>query len=78
MTTTTNSRYVTRHPDILSGKPIIKGTRTAVRAIVENWRLGIRPEEIPLHLPHLTLAQVKETRCLRRATPTRIIVSKFN
>jgi uncharacterized protein (DUF433 family) len=58
MTTTTNSRYVTRQPDILSGEPIIKGTRTPVRAIVENWRLGIRPEEIPLHLPHLTLAQV--------------------
>ena len=58
MTTTTNSRYVTRQHDILSGEPIIKGTRTPVRAIVENWRLGIRPEEIPLHLPHLTLAQV--------------------
>ncbi|QFS43012.1 DUF433 domain-containing protein [Nostoc sphaeroides] len=55
MTTTTNSRYVTRQPDILSGEPIIKGTRTPVRAIVENWRLGIRPEEIPLHLSHLTL-----------------------
>jgi uncharacterized protein (DUF433 family) len=58
MTATTNSRYVTREPEILSGEPIIQGTRTPVRAIVENWRLGIRPEEIPLHLPHLTLAQV--------------------
>ncbi|WP_414566106.1 MULTISPECIES: DUF433 domain-containing protein [unclassified Anabaena] len=58
MTATTNSRYVTRQPEILSGEPIIQGTRTPVRAIVENWRLGIRPEEIPLHLPHLTLAQV--------------------
>jgi uncharacterized protein (DUF433 family) len=25
---------------------------------VELWRLGTRPEEIPIHLPHLTLAQV--------------------
>ena len=58
MTTTNISRYVTRQPEILSGEPVITGTRTPVRAIVENWRLGIRPEEIPLHLPHLTLAQV--------------------
>ena len=58
MTFTTTSRYVTRNPDILQGEPIISGTRTSVRAIVESWRLGIQPEEIPTHLPHLTLAQV--------------------
>ena len=29
-----------------------------MRAIVENWRLGLSPEEIVIHLPHLTLAQV--------------------
>ncbi len=58
MTTTKISHYVTRQSEILSGEPIITGTRTPVRAIVENWRLGLRPEEIPLHLPHLTLAQV--------------------
>lgn len=54
----TSSRYVTRNPDILSGEPIIIGTRTSVRAIVGLWRLGIMPEEILSHLPHLTLAQV--------------------
>ncbi len=53
-------RYITTNKGILSGEPIIKGTRTSVRAIVENWRLGYAPEEIPLHLPHLTLAQVFE------------------
>lgn len=55
---TTTSRYVTREPALLHGEPIITGTKTSVRAIVELWRLGIRPEEIPVHLPHLTLAQV--------------------
>ena len=54
----TISRYVTRNPDILSGEPIIIGTRTSIRAIVGLWRLGIMPEEIPTHLPHLTLAQI--------------------
>jgi uncharacterized protein (DUF433 family) len=57
MTAQTTSRYVTRS-DILQGEPIIAGTRTTVRAIVGLWRLGISPEEIPTHLPHLTLAQV--------------------
>ncbi|TVP61868.1 MAG: DUF433 domain-containing protein [Nodularia sp. (in: Bacteria)] len=54
----TSSRYVTRNPEILSGEPIITGTRTSIRAIVGLWRLGIMPEEILNHLPHLTLAQV--------------------
>jgi uncharacterized protein (DUF433 family) len=56
--TQTLSRYVTQNNDILSGEPIILGTRTSVRAIVNLWRLGIMPEEIPNHLPHLTLAQI--------------------
>ena len=50
--------YIVKEADILSGEPIIKGTRTPVRAIVEIWRLGVSPEEIPNRLPHLTLAQV--------------------
>ena len=58
MTTATQHFYIVSDDQILSGEPIIKGTRTPVRAIVEVWRLGIAPEEIPAHLPHLTLAQV--------------------
>lgn len=56
--TTTVSKYVTRNPDILSGEPIIIGTRIPVRAIVNLWRLGTPPEEIPTQYPQLTLAQV--------------------
>ncbi len=51
-------QYIIRNPAILSGEPIINGTRTPVRAIVEIWRMGVAPEEIPQHLPHLSLAQV--------------------
>jgi uncharacterized protein (DUF433 family) len=58
MTINTFSRYVTRDKEILGGEPIINGTRTSVRAIVGLWRLGVMPEEIPNHLPHLNLAQV--------------------
>ena len=52
------------HPHIISdthlleGEPAIQGTKTTVRAVVELWRLGLQPEEIPLHLPHLQPAQV--------------------
>lgn len=54
----TRHRYIVTDPEILSGEPIIEGTRTPVRAIVELWRQGLLAEEIPSHLPHLTLAQV--------------------
>ncbi len=57
MTTATEHLYVVRDDAILGGEPIIKGTRTPVRAVVENWRLGVAPENIPKGLPHLTLAR---------------------
>lgn len=58
MMTTTEHPYIVRQQNILSNEPVIKGTRTPVRAVVENWRLGLLPEEIVQGLPHLTLAQV--------------------
>ena len=57
-TTAVAYRYITRKEK--SGEPIIKGTRTSVRAIIENWRLGLSPEEIVEGLPHLTLAEIFE------------------
>ena len=58
MATVIEHCYITADEKILGGEPIIKSTRIPVRAIVELWRQGISPEEIPNHLPHLTLAQV--------------------
>ena len=55
---TTEHNYVVSDDQILKGEPIIKDTRTPVRAIVELWRQGVAPEIIPTCLPHLTLAQV--------------------
>jgi uncharacterized protein (DUF433 family) len=54
----TEHLYIITDKKILSGEPIIKGTRTPIRAIVEIWRMGAHAEEIPKRLPHLTLAQV--------------------
>jgi uncharacterized protein (DUF433 family) len=58
MQTLTEHCYVVTDDQILRNEPIIRGTRTPVRAIVEMWRLGVPPEEVPQRLPHLTLAQV--------------------
>ena len=58
MIVATEHAYVTTNESTLGGEPIIRGTRTPVRAIVELYRLGISPEEVPTHLPHLNLAQV--------------------
>lgn len=54
----TAHRYVVTDDDILNGEPILEGTRTPVRAVVELWRTGSSPEEIPDRLPHLSLSQV--------------------
>ena len=58
MTILTQHRYIIQNKEVLSGEPIVEGTRTPVRAIVELWRQGIAPEDIPHRLPHLRLAQV--------------------
>lgn len=41
-------QYIVRNDNILGGEPIIQGTRTPVRAIVELWRLGTSPEGNPI------------------------------
>ena len=56
--TLTEHCYVVRKASILSGEPIVKDTRTPVRAVVELWRMGYVPEAIPSALPHLSLAAV--------------------
>ena len=58
MATRTGHVHVTRHSRILGGEPIIKGTRTPVRAVVGWWKFGVSQDEMPENLPHLTQAQV--------------------
>jgi len=58
MTTTTAHPYVINDDTVLNGAPIVKGTRTPVRAIAELWKFGVLPEEILMRFPHVTLAQV--------------------
>ncbi len=58
VTHATAHRYVVTDDQILGGEPIISGSRTPVRAIVELWRQGLAPETIPSRLLHVSVAQV--------------------
>ena len=44
--------------DICGGEPVIKGTRTPVRTIIQYMRMGCEVEEILEHLPHLSVEQI--------------------
>lgn len=71
MTTATEHCYIVVDDQILGGEPIIKATRTPVRAIVELWRLGVLPEEMPEDLPHLTLARCSMLLATTASTRTK-------
>ena len=54
----TDHPHVERVSEVLGGEPVIRGTRTPVRAIVEHWQFGDSPNAIARQLPHLRLAQI--------------------
>jgi len=51
-------RHITRAPGVCGGRPIIRGTRITVRAIVAYYKMGLSVEEILDGLPLLSPAQV--------------------
>lgn len=55
---TANPPAIVRRANVLHGEPVLRGTRTPVRAIVELHRQGLAPEELVERLPHLELGQV--------------------
>ena len=58
MVIATNHPYIVKDSKILKSEPVLKGTRTPIRAVVELWKWGNSPEDILEHFPHLKLAQV--------------------
>jgi len=50
--------HITSNPQILSGVPIVEGTRTPVRSIAGYSNMGMTPDEILGALPHLSPAQI--------------------
>ena len=59
-TTFTEYHHIVRQEGILSCEPIVRGTRTPVRAIVELSRLGYTTDDIRKALPHITPDHVRD------------------
>ena len=53
------NNLIERNPDILQGKPIIKGTRISVELIVRKLAGGFSVSGILESYPHLTEEQIK-------------------
>ncbi|MCF8308021.1 MAG: DUF433 domain-containing protein [Bacteroidales bacterium] len=51
-------KYIERNPDIMLGKPIIKGTRITVELIMRRLAEGYSFEELLYNYPHLTKDQI--------------------
>ena len=49
-----NKSRITTDPEILGGKPIIKGTRISVEFILELYASGASKDDILQNYPHLT------------------------
>ena len=56
----TEHPYVVKTAGVCGGRPIIKGTRTPVQAIVEYYRLGMDTYQILTELPYITEAQLHD------------------
>ena len=49
---------IARSAEIRGGRPHVAGTGVTVQRIVGWYRLGLTPEEIPMRIGHVTLAQI--------------------
>jgi uncharacterized protein (DUF433 family) len=59
LTETEIAARVTRNPQILRGKPIIRGTRVPVYLIVDFVENGVSPAQIVDDYPDLTIEDVE-------------------
>jgi uncharacterized protein (DUF433 family) len=53
--------YIERNPEIMLGKPIIKGTRITVELIMRKLAEGYNIDSILKSYPHLTKDQIYAT-----------------
>ena len=51
-------KYIERNPEVMLGKPIIKGTRITVELIMRKMASGYTVDEILESYPHLNKEQV--------------------
>ncbi len=54
-----SSPRIVSNPKILSGKPVIKGTRMSVEFLLELLRSGMTTADILVEYPHLTKGDIQ-------------------
>ena len=54
-----NQAQIISNPRILSGKPVIAGTRISVELILDRIASGMNTQEILKDYPHLTAKQIQ-------------------
>lgn len=52
------SKFITRNPDIMLGKPVIKGTRITVELIMRKLAGGFTINDLLTNYPHLNKDQI--------------------
>ena len=52
------NKYIVRNPDIMLGKPIIKGTRVTVELIMRKLAGGFTIENLIASYPHINKEQI--------------------
>ena len=57
----TYQNIIIRNPEIMNGKPIIKGTRISVELILKKLSEGVTIQELLQIYPHITHLQVLAT-----------------
>ncbi len=51
--------HIEQNPEVMCGKPVIKGTRITVELILEMMAAGSCPEDIVCSYPHLNVEQIR-------------------
>ncbi len=60
MPTDTGHPYVERRPYVQGGRPVIRGSRFPVSAIIQDYRRGLSVEEILREFPALKPAEIHD------------------
>lgn len=60
------ARGITVDPEVMVGKPVIKGTRMPVELVLAKLSANPGPDALLSDYPHLTIDQIKD--CLRYAS----------
>lgn len=60
------ARGITVDPEVMVGKPVVKGTRMPVELVLAKLSANPNPDDLLADYPHLTIEHIKD--CLRYAS----------